>query len=448
MKSNNYSFLSKFKLHVNSSVVLILFTILALVCANIPSIKDWYFSLWQYPISLSVGEFNFFSHHGHAITLGQLINDFLMAIFFLSVGLEIKREIKVGELSSLNKALLPIIAACGGMLVPVLIFYLICPGDAAMQRGLAIPMATDIAFSLGVLAIFKSRVPIGLKIFLAALAVADDLGGIIVIALFYSSDINLLFLGLSALCITFMIIGNIFNMRSKGFYLAIGLALWYMMLNSGIHATIAGVIVAFCIPATLKKGTGHYLERIRRNINEFPIIEIDKQHNTIVLTNDQIHTLKSIESAADKMISPLQDLEDNLHSFINYLVVPLFAFANAGIDLSQMSIGTLFSGVSLAVMLGLVIGKFIGVFSFSWLAIRLKIVTLPVGATWKAFASVCVVCGIGFTVSMFIADLSYASLGANGGILLDQAKLGVLCGSVISAVIGCILLHKSLPQSE
>ena len=448
MKSNNYSFLSKFKLHVNSSVVLILFTILALVCANIPSFKDWYFSLWQYPISLSVGEFNFFSHHGHAITLGQLINDFLMAIFFLSVGLEIKREIKVGELSSLNKALLPIIAACGGMLVPVLIFYLICPGDAAMQRGLAIPMATDIAFSLGVLAIFKSRVPIGLKIFLAALAVADDLGGIIVIALFYSSDINLLFLGLSALCITFMIIGNIFNMRSKGFYLAIGLALWYMMLNSGIHATIAGVIVAFCIPATLKKGTGHYLERIRRNINEFPIIEIDKQHNTIVLTNDQIHTLKSIESAADKMISPLQDLEDNLHSFINYLVVPLFAFANAGIDLSQMSIGTLFSGVSLAVMLGLVIGKFIGVFSFSWLAIRLKIVTLPAGATWKAFASVCVVCGIGFTVSMFIADLSYASLGANGGILLDQAKLGVLCGSVISAVIGCILLHKSLPQSE
>lgn len=448
MKSTNYSFMSQFKAHVNSSVVLIFFTILALACANIPSIKDWYFSLWQYPISLAIGEFNFFSHHEHAITLGQMINDFLMAIFFLSVGLEIKREIKVGELSTKDKALLPIIGACGGMLVPVLIFYLVCPGEAAMQCGLAIPMATDIAFSLGVLAIFKSRVPIGLKVFLAALAVADDLGGIIVIALFYSSNINYLFLGLSVLCVVLMIIGNVLNMRSKGFYLTLGLVLWYMMLNSGIHATIAGVIVAFCVPATLKKGTGYYLERIRQHINQFPVIDIDKQHNTIVLTNDQIHTLKSIESAADKMISPLQDLEDNLHSFINYLVIPLFAFANAGIDLSHMSVGTLFSGVSLAVILGLVVGKFLGVFSFSWLAIRLKWVSLPAGASWQSFASVCMVCGIGFTVSMFIADLSYAGLGESGVLLLDQAKLGVLCGSVISTIIGCILLHKTLPQSK
>lgn len=448
MKSTNYSFMSQFKAHVNSSVVLIFFTLLALVCANIPSIKNWYFTLWQYPLSLSIGAFNFFSHHGHAITLGQMINDFLMAIFFLSVGLEIKREIKVGELSTKDKALLPIIGACGGMLVPVVIFYLVCPDEAAMQRGLAIPMATDIAFSLGILAIFKSRVPIGLKVFLAALAVADDLGGIIVIALFYSSNINYLFLGLSALCVMLLILGNVLNMRSKGFYLTLGLVLWYMMLNSGIHATIAGVIIAFCVPATLKKGTGYYLERIRQHINQFPVIDIDKQHNTIVLTNDQIHTLKSIESAADKMISPLQDLEDNLHAFINYLVIPLFAFANAGIDLSHMSVGTLFSGVSLAVMLGLVVGKFLGVFSFSWLAIRLKWVSLPAGASWKSFASVCMVCGIGFTVSMFIADLSYAGLGESGALLLDQAKLGVLCGSVISVIIGCILLHKTLPQSK
>ena len=173
-------------------MVLIFFTVLALICANISGVKEWYFSLWQHPVSLSIGEFNFFSHNGHPLTLGQLINDFLMAIFFLSVGLEIKREIRVGELSSMDKALLPIIGACGGMLVPVIVFYLICPSDSMMQRGLAIPMATDIAFSLGVLSVFKSRVPIGLKIFLAALAVADDLGGIIVIALFYSSDIDLL----------------------------------------------------------------------------------------------------------------------------------------------------------------------------------------------------------------------------------------------------------------
>ncbi len=442
----NYSFKSKFKMHVNSSVVLIFFTMLALACANIPTIKDWYFSLWENPVSLSVGEFNFFSHGGHAITLGQVINDFLMAIFFLSVGLEIKREIKVGELSSMDKALLPIIGACGGMLVPVLVFFLICPADAAMQRGMAIPMATDIAFSLGILSVFKSRVPIGLKMFLAALAVADDLGGIIVIALFYSSDINVFYLGLSALCVGILCLGNIAKMRSKTFYISVGIVLWYVMLNSGIHATIAGVIVAFFVPATLKNGTGYYLERIRNNVNKFPVIEVDDLHDTIVLTNDQIHTLKSIESAADKMISPLQDLEDSLHTMINYVVVPLFAFANAGIALSGMSMGGLFSGASLAVILGLVVGKFLGVFSFSWLAIRFKVVSLPSGASWASFASICVVCGIGFTVSMFIADLSYAGLGAEGTVLLAQAKLGVLVGSVISAVLGCVLLHKTLPK--
>ena len=380
------------------------------------------------------------------MTLMEVINDFLMAIFFLSVGLEIKREILVGELSSLKKALLPIIGACGGMIVPVLIFWLTCPGDAAMQRGLAIPMATDIAFSLGVLAMFKTRVPIGLKVFLAALAVADDLGGIVVIALFYSSHISWMFLAVSALLVIFMILGNAMKVRSKTFFVLVGLVLWYTMLNSGIHSTIAGVIVALCVPASLRKGTGYYLERIRKNISKFPIIKVDDLHKTVVLTNSQIHTLKSIESAADKMISPLQDLEDSLHGMINFFIVPLFAFANAGIDLSQMSIGSLFSGVGLAVMLGLVVGKFLGVFSFSWLAVRLGFVTLPHGSTWKAFASVCVVCGIGFTVSMFIADLSYSGIGAVGETLLNEAKLGVLSGSVIAAALGCLLLNKTLPK--
>ena len=378
----------------------------------------------------------------------EVINDFLMAIFFLSVGLEIKREIRVGELSTREKALLPIIGACGGMIVPVLLFWLTCPADAAMQRGLAIPMATDIAFSLGVLSVFSKRVPIGLKVFLAALAVADDLGGIIVIALFYSSDINFLFLGLTAACVAVMVIANILKVRRKAFYVTSGLVLWYLMLNSGIHATIAGVIVAFCIPATLVKGTGYYLERIRSHMHKFPVIDVDEQHNAVVLTNEQIHTLKSIESAADKMISPLQDLEDNLHFPINYIVIPLFAFANAGVDLSAMSLSSLVSGVSLAVIVGLVLGKFIGVFSFSWLAVRMKVVSLPAGTTWKAFASVCVLCGIGFTVSMFIADLSYSGLGAEGYALLNEAKLGVLCGSVIAALLGCLLLNSNLPQEK
>ena len=451
MKKNetmNYSFKSKLKMYINSSVVLIFFTIAALIFANFElfGIDDWYNSLWTQKVMLAVGDFNFFSHHGEPITLRQMINDFLMAIFFLSVGLEIKREIKVGELSSREKALLPVIGAIGGMLLPVLIFFIVCPGDAVMRRGLAIPMATDIAFSLGVLSVFKTRVPIGLKMFLAALAVADDLGGILAIALFYSSDINMFYLGLSALCVAVMVIGNIKNVCAKVFYVSIGLVLWFLMLNSGIHATIAGVIVAFCIPGTLKHSTGYYIERIRSNVNRFPAIEVGQRHKTIVLSKDQIHMLKSIESAADHMISPLQEVEDRLHTPINYVVLPLFAFANAGVDFSQMSVSDIFSGVSLAVMLGLIIGKFLGVFSFSWIAVRTGLVSLPTGATWKSFASVCVICGIGFTVSMFIAELSYAGLGDTAASLLPQAKLGVLFGSVISAILGCVLLDRTLPR--
>lgn len=445
---NNYSFLSKIKSHVNSSVVLIICTILALLCANMPWTSSWYNSLWQNEVSLSIGRFNLFSHGGHPMTLMQVINDFLMAIFFLSVGLEIKREILVGELSSLKKALLPIIGACGGMIVPVVIYALLAHGNPIAHRGLAIPMATDIAFSLGVLAIFKTRVPVGLKVFLAALAVADDLGGIIVIALFYTSGINWIFFTLAVICILVMVIANWRKVRSKAFYLIVGLVLWYMMLNSGIHATIAGVIVAFCVPSTLKNGTGHYLERIRNNISKFPVIDIDNQHNTVVLTHDQIHILKSIESAADKLISPLQDLEDNLQGLINWFVIPLFAFANAGVVLKGMAPGELFSGVSLAVMLGLIVGKFVGVFSFSWISVKLKLVSLPQGADWKSFASVCVLCGIGFTVSMFIADLSFSPLGQDGVQYLNQAKFGILSGSLIAALLGAFLLGRNLPKED
>ncbi len=444
--THNYSFKSMVKKYVSSSAILIICTLLALIFANSP-IKEHYFSLWQNNVNLSIGDFNFFSHNGHGMTFMQVINDFLMAIFFLSVGLEIKREILVGELSSLKKAMLPIIGACGGMLVPVIVFWLICPDNPDMQRGLAIPMATDIAFSLGVLSIFGTRVPIGLKIFLAALAVADDLGGIIVIALFYSSSINITYLLISLGCILLLIAGNIKRVCAKSFYLAIGVVLWYAMLNSGIHATIAGVIVAFCVPASLRKGSDYYIERIRNNINSFPVSEVTGKHNTVILSNAEIYKLKSIESAADKLISPLQDLEDGLKKLIGYVVIPLFALANVGIDLSTMSAGDLIEGVGLPVMLGLIIGKFAGVLSFSWIAIKLKIVSLPKGSNWKSFASVCMLCGIGLTVSIFIADLSYASL-SGGTTLLNQAKLGILCGSLASAIIGCILLNKYLPKNN
>ncbi|MBR7135332.1 MAG: Na+/H+ antiporter NhaA [Bacteroidaceae bacterium] len=442
----NYSFMSMLKKYASASVFLILCTVLALICAN-SSAKEWYFDLWQNTMSISIGSFNLFSHNGHAMTVLQVINDFLMALFFLSVGLEIKREFLVGELSSPKKAMLPIIGACGGMLFPVLVFWLLCPDNADMQRGLAIPMATDIAFSLGVLSAFSSRVPTGLKIFLAALAVADDLGGIIVIALFYSSDLHTNFLLLSLLCVVVMMVANKMKVHNKFFYLLTGLVLWYTMLNSGIHATIAGVITAFCVPCTLQKGTGFYLNRIRENLNGFPVIDSDKK-GAFILSHEEINKLKSIESAADKLISPLQDLEDNLHALIGYVVIPIFAFANIGIDFSTMSIDNLFQGVGLSVMAGLVIGKFVGVLLFSWTAVKCGIVTLPQGSNWKSFSGVCMLCGIGLTVSIFIADLSYSSLPEIGSMLLGQAKLGILCGSFISAIIGCILLNIFLPKKK
>ena len=444
--TSNYSFKSMVKKYVNSSAVLIICTIFALILANSP-LKEGFFSFWNNEVSLSIGEFNLFSHNGHSMTLIQVINDFLMAIFFLSVGLEIKREILVGELSSAKKAMLPIIGACGGMLIPVFFFWLTCPDNPDMLRGVAIPMATDIAFSLGVLSIFDKRVPIGLKIFLAALAVADDLGGIIVIALFYSSTIDLNYMLLAGICIAALIIGNNRKIMSKNFYLITGIVLWYLMLNSGIHATIAGVIVAFCVPGSLRKGATRYIQRIKENINSFGEVHTVGKHHTAILTHEEIHKLKSIESAADKLISPLQEFEDSLHNIIGFIIIPLFAFANVGIDLSAMSIGSLVGGIGLSVVVGLVAGKFIGVFSFSWIAIKLGIVQLPQGASWQSFASVCMLCGIGLTVSIFIADLSYAALG-NGTTLLSEAKLGILCGSIISAVLGCVLLNKYLPKEQ
>lgn len=442
--TSNYSFKSMVKKYVNSSAVLIICTIFALILANSP-LKDLFFSFWNNEVSLSIGNFNLFSHNGHNMTLIQVINDFLMAIFFLSVGLEIKREILVGELSSAKKAMLPIIGACGGMLIPILFFWLTCPNDPNMLRGVAIPMATDIAFSLGVLSIFDKRVPIGLKIFLAALAVADDLGGIIVIALFYSSTIDFNYLLLAGICVAILIVGNNRKIMAKNFYLVTGVALWYLMLNSGIHATIAGVIVAFCVPGSLRKGATRYIQRIKENINSFDKVNVVGKHHTAILTNEEIHKLKSIESAADKLISPLQEFEDSLHNIIGYVIIPLFAFANVGIDLSAMSIGNLVGGIGLSVIIGLVAGKFIGVFTFSWIAIKMGFVQLPQGANWKSFASVCMLCGIGLTVSIFIADLSYAALG-NETSLLSEAKLGILCGSIVSAILGCVLLNRYLPK--
>ncbi len=441
----SYSFTAWVRKNITSSVLLVIATVAALIIANGPW-GEGYAAFWEQPVSLILGKFNLFSHNGHPMSLGTFINDFLMAIFFLSVGLEIKREMLCGELSSVKKALAPVIGACGGMLLPVVVFTLVCPADEVMQRGMAIPMATDIAFSLGVLSVFSKRVPLGLKVFLATLAVADDLGGILVIAIRYTEEMSWFYLGAAALTTIVLLTGNWRGIRSKAFYFTFGIVLWYCMVHSGIHSTISGVVLAFCVPANLPHGTKYYIERIRRAINHFPEMEVVKadRNKPTILSDDEVSILKSIESASDRLISPLQDMEDILKVPVNYYILPIFAFANAGVNLDGMSMGDLLSGVGLAVFLGLLIGKFIGVFSFTWLFIKLRVIQMPKNSTWASLASVCMLCGIGFTVSMFMANLSYDSTAHLK--LLNDAKLGILCGSVASALVGCLMLNFTLPK--
>lgn len=444
----NYTFVGMFKKYVNASFILIFVTIAALIVANSP-LAGPYQKLWEMPVSFSIGKFNLFGHGAENMSLMAVINDFLMAIFFFSVGLEIKREILVGELSSMKKAMLPIIGACGGMLLPVIVFWLTCPNDPELLRGMAIPMATDIAFSLGVLSMFGKRVPIGLKVFLATLAVADDLGGILVIALCYSTELHLQYMLWAALFLGILIICNLSRVRTKMPYITFGIAIWYCFLNSGIHATIAGVIVAFCVPGRPGVTAMKFVDSIRKKIGQFPIGEEHKNKKGVtILSNNQVSLLKSIEWASDHIISPLQDMEDALKNPINYLIIPVFAFANAGIVLGAVNMDSFIHGVGLPAFLGLVIGKFCGVFSFSWISIKLGIVTLPKGSNWKSFASVCMLTGIGFTVSIFIAGLSYSTATPAGVEMLNDAKLGVLCGSVTSGIIGWLLLHHFLPQAD
>lgn len=431
--------------HASGGNILILATVLALIVANIPGLNSHYFEFWDREVRLQLGNFNIFSHAGHPMTVMSFINDALMAIFFFSIGLEIKREVLVGELSSFKQALLPIIGACGGMIVPVVVYYL-CSRGTAYSGGAAIPMATDIAFSLGVLAMLGKRVPISLKIFLTTLAVVDDIGGIIVIAAFYSTHIEYIFLIYAAVLFGVLLLGKALKIKSKAYYLSIGGVIWFLFLNSGIHPTIAGVLVAFCVPATPVIAPQKYIHMIRRSISNFTDEDEAKLQQKTILSKDQLNWLKQVESASDKVISPLQDLEDSLHPVVNYLILPLFAFANAGILLLGMDPLSTFEGISLAVILGLVIGKFVGIFSFSWLAIKLGWAPMPAYSNWKMMGAMSMLGGIGFTVSIFIASLTFnASVPAELA-LLNHAKLGIVVGSVLSGVIAFVWLHLVLPK--
>ena len=425
-------------MNIAASILLFITAIAAAVIAN-SSVAPVYQEFLAHELHLRIGTFNLLSHGGQNLTMLEFINDGLMTVFFLLVGLEIKRELLVGELSSFRKAALPFIAACGGMLLPVLIYaWVASPGSEAGQ-GLAIPMATDIAFSLGVLSLLGSRVPLSLKIFLTAFAVVDDIGGILVIALFYSSHVAYEYLLVAAVLYVVLYFIGKQGSTNKVFFLLIGIIIWYMFLQSGIHSTISGVILAFVIPAKPQLHVGKYIEHIRRTINTFPAMG----EESIVLTNEQIAKLKEVESASDRVISPLQSLEDNLHGAVNYIILPLFAFVNAGVVFSGS--GELIGSVSIAVAMGLLVGKFIGIYSFTWVAVKSGLTPMPEGMNWKNISGVALLGGIGFTVSLFIANLSF---GNTHPVLLNQAKFGVLCGTLIAGLLGYIVLTLVLPKRQ
>lgn len=392
----NFSFQRAAHYHINGGMLLMGVVLLAMFLANSPW-GDIYASFWNYEVHLQIGEFNFFSHNGHHMTLMTFINDALMAVFFFSVGLEIKREILVGELSSFRQALLPIVAACGGMLVPL-----------------------------------------SLKVFLTAFAVVDDIGGILVIALFYTSHLSVNYLIASAGILLILCGGNFFRVHNRWFYIFWGVIMWYLFLQSGIHATIAGVVAAFTVPATPHYKIGKYINRIRENIAVFPAS--DKE--SVVLSKMQINVLKSIESSSDRVISPLQSLEDSLHGMVNYIILPLFAFANAGVSLTADHGGLEVGMATWAVLAGLLAGKFAGIYFFTWLVIKMGFAGLLKGMTWVNLTGICLLGGIGFTVSLFIANLSFG----DSPVLLTQAKMGVILGTVLAGVLAYLVLQFALPK--
>ncbi len=354
--------------------------LLALVIANSPASPIYFATLKTYVLGLSVQHW---------------INDALMAMFFLLVGLEIKREFVDGQLSTWSRRVLPGMAALGGMAVPGLIYVAFNSGSAETLRGWAIPAATDIAFALGVLALLGSRVPVALKVFLTALAILDDLGAVMIIAIFYTAELNIL-----ALIGAFGVVGILVALNKSGYqklapYLGLGVILWGFVFASGVHATLAGVLLALTIP------------------------------------------LKASPGAPDDMHSPLHKLEHALHPWVVFLVIPIFGFANAGVSLAGIGPAVLLSSVPLGISLGLFLGKQIGVFGFAWLTIRAGFADLPAHATWLQLYGVSLLAGIGFTMSLFIGSLAFSS----SELLQDQTKIGVLAGSLLSGIIGWLILR-------
>ncbi len=374
------------------------------------------------------------------------INDGLMAIFFFVVGLEIKREFLAGELSSVRQASFPIVAALGGMIVPVIIFKLFGL-QSESAAGWGIPMATDIAFSLGVLAVLGKRVPLSLKVFLTALAIVDDLGAVLIIALFYGGNLNWISLFIAFGLLAILIIANRMNIQDLRLYTFVGFVVWYFFLMSGVngpgtglHATIAGVLVAFTIPARPRISAADFINDIKQTIFRFD--KASKKNRKIVLSHEKLSVINNVEYSVKEVQSPLQYIENQFQGFVNMVIIPLFAFANAGVTLFSDAGDFVFTTVSFAIVISLIAGKTIGITLFAWLAVKFKLAIKPRKSSWLSFIGLAILGGIGFTMSIFIASLAYESD------LLNQAKIGIFIGSIIAGVVGYFLLRYSLRKDE
>jgi NhaA family Na+:H+ antiporter len=377
------SFKKFFKLEAASGLILLIAALIALVISN-SSYSELYFNTLEQYLFIGINNF------GLKLSVHHWINDALMAIFFFFVTLEIKREFIQGELSNLKKALLPIIAAVGGMIVPALFYVLINFDNSESINGWAIPSATDIAFSLGILSLLGSRVPISLKIFLTALAIIDDLGAILIIAFFYSGDLSIIYLSLILISYIFLLILNKFGVKKFLPYLLIGIFMWFFTYKSGIHATIAGVLLGSIIPHRQK----------------------------------------------DKDFSLLIKVEHSISSYVAFMIMPLFAFANAGVSLNELSFSSLMLPVPLGILVGLFFGKQIGVMLFSYISVKLKIAQMPDNSTWLNLYGVSILTGIGFTMSLFVGNLAFV----DNTQYIDGVKIGVLTGSLLSTLFGYFLL--------
>lgn len=415
-------------IHLESfaGVLLLACAVAAMAWANGPW-HETYFHLWEMPVSVVLGDWAF------SKTLHHIINDGLMAIFFFVVGLEIKREFLAGELAKPRQALLPILAALGGMLVPAGIYAAFnAGGDGA--AGWGIPMATDIAFAVGILAILGSRVPLALKVFLTALAIVDDLGAVLVIALFYSGGISWLHLLAAGGIFAAMLMLNGFGVRRPLPYALLALALWGFTLGSGIHATIAGVFAALAIPARSRIDVEEYLERGRANMARFDAVS--REGLGALADARQQDIIAEIEIASEEVGTPLRRIERTLHPWVSFLIMPLFALANAGVGIDASTLGGLAHPVAWGVALGLILGKQVGVFVFAWIGVRLGWAERPQGADWIQVYGVAWLAGIGFTMSLFIANLAFGQSP-----LLEIAKLAILGASLIAGLVGWTILH-------